>query len=115
MASSNRPSEASARPRFARAADVRVKPEEFLVVAHGQFRIPLLLGVGRILEEFLRIGSLRKNSMGEYQDQQGREAANSNLQPTEVEGKCRAQVFEASRARRTSRQCVPFQPRPPAQ
>jgi hypothetical protein len=39
-----------------------MKPEEFLILAHGKRCVPALLGLERILEELLRVGPLRKGA-----------------------------------------------------
>ncbi len=54
-----------------------MQPEEFLVFAHGECGIAVLLGLGRLLEELLRIRRLRKSRTGKAQDEQGREASKS--------------------------------------
>jgi len=52
----------------ARRGHLRMKSNEFLILAHSKRRIPALLGRVRILEELLRIRSLRKGDEGEGQD-----------------------------------------------
>jgi hypothetical protein len=54
-----------------------MQPEEFLVFAHSECGIAVLLGFGRLLEELLRIRRLRKSSAGKAQDAQGREEIKS--------------------------------------
>jgi hypothetical protein len=54
-----------------------MQPEEFLVFAHGECGIAVLLGLGRLLEKLLRIRRLRKSGAGKAQDEQGREASKS--------------------------------------
>jgi len=52
----------------ARRGHLWMKSNEFLILAHSKRRIPALLGRVRILEELLRIRSLRKGDEGEGQD-----------------------------------------------
>jgi hypothetical protein len=46
-----------------------MKPDEFPVLAYGKRCIPALLGLERIPEELLRIGSLRRAGVGEGQNE----------------------------------------------
>jgi hypothetical protein len=45
-----------------------MQPEEFLVLPHGECGIAVLLGLGRLLKESLRIRRLRKSGTNKAQD-----------------------------------------------
>jgi uncharacterized membrane protein YcjF (UPF0283 family) len=76
-----------------------MQTEEFLVFAHGECGIAVLLGLGRLLEELLRIRRLSKNAMGKDQDEQGREESKSHRPRAQVERQSGTGIAEAPRAR----------------